>query len=58
MERETNPFLRTHSSEIMANVHRALPDAPMVTSSQVFAATRKLKDRKDYKEMSNVGFPA
>jgi hydroxyacylglutathione hydrolase len=58
VERETNPFIRTHSSEIMANVHRALPDLPMVTSLQVFAATRKLKDRKDYREMSNVGFPS
>ena len=47
-ERATNPFLRGHSPTIRASLRRALPDAPIETPAEVFAATRALKDRKDY----------
>jgi hydroxyacylglutathione hydrolase len=53
----TNPFLRTHSHTIRANVHAALPDMPIDTSDEVFAATRKLKDLKRYKTAGDAGLP-
>ena len=56
-ERATNPFLRTDSSTLRANVARALPDAPLDTPAQVFAATRKLKDMKLYKAAGDSGLP-
>jgi hydroxyacylglutathione hydrolase len=56
-ERATNPFLRTDSATIRANVARALPDAPLDTPAQVFAATRKLKDMKLYKPAGDSGLP-
>jgi hydroxyacylglutathione hydrolase len=56
-ERATNPFMRTHSATIRANVHAALPDAPLDTPAQVFAATRKLKDQKLYKAAGDTGLP-
>jgi hydroxyacylglutathione hydrolase len=51
VERATNPFLRWHSPTIRARVAAALPDAPLQTPSEVFAATRKLKDLKRYKQL-------
>jgi hydroxyacylglutathione hydrolase len=56
-ERATNPFLRTSSDTIRANVHAALPEAPLDTPAQVFAATRKLKDMKLYKAAGDSGLP-
>jgi hydroxyacylglutathione hydrolase len=56
-ERATNPFLRTSSATIRANVHAALPDAPLDTPAQVFTATRKLKDLKLYKAAGDTGLP-
>jgi hydroxyacylglutathione hydrolase len=48
VERATNPFLRWDSPTIRAKLAEALPDAPLQTPSEVFAATRKLKDSKRY----------
>lgn len=48
-ELETNPFLRTDSPEIVASVRAQLPEAPLETAAQIFAATRKLKDLKRYR---------
>jgi hydroxyacylglutathione hydrolase len=56
-ERATNPFLRTDSATIRASVARALPDAPLDTPAQVFAATRKLKDMKLYKAAGDGDLP-
>jgi hydroxyacylglutathione hydrolase len=56
-ERATNPFLRTDSATIRANVRAALPDAPLDTPAQVFAATRKLKDMKLYKAAGDTELP-
>ena len=53
----TNPFIRTHSPTILENVHAALPDAPLDTPEQVFAATRKLKDLKLYKAAGDETLP-
>lgn len=56
-ERATNPFLRIHSATILTSVARALPDAPLDTPAQVFAATRKLKDMKLYKAAGDRDLP-
>jgi hypothetical protein len=34
-----------------------LPDAPRATASEVFAATRKLKDLKLYKQLEESSLP-
>ncbi|MCC6873505.1 MAG: hydroxyacylglutathione hydrolase [Sandaracinaceae bacterium] len=52
-ERATNPFLRHRSEELRANVARAMPDRGLDDSLAVFAATRALKDRKDYKSITD-----
>lgn len=51
VEKATNPFLRGHSPSLRAHVHAALPEDPLDTPEQVFAATRKLKDLKRYKAL-------
>jgi len=50
VELDTNPFLRTHSPELIASLARALPDHPLTTPLEVFTATRHLKDTKRYRE--------
>lgn len=57
VERATNPFLRWDSPTIRASLATALPDAPLRTASDVFAATRKLKDRKLYKQLDDSTLP-
>jgi hydroxyacylglutathione hydrolase len=57
VERTTNPFLRWDSSTIRAKLAAALPDAPLRTASEVFAATRKLKDIKLYKQLDESTLP-
>lgn len=56
-ERETNPFLRWDSATIQANVRAALPDASLESPSEVFAATRKLKDSAAYKKLDGSTLP-
>ncbi|MGB1278000.1 MAG: hydroxyacylglutathione hydrolase C-terminal domain-containing protein [Nannocystaceae bacterium] len=56
-ERATNPFIRVDSPEIQQRVAQAMPEAALQTPADVFAATRKLKDRKDYKSMTEAELP-
>ncbi|PRQ09444.1 hydroxyacylglutathione hydrolase [Enhygromyxa salina] len=56
-ERATNPFVRWDSVTIKRSVHAALPDAPLDTPAQVFAATRQLKDKKLYKQLDDSSLP-
>lgn len=55
-ERATNPFLRAHSAELIRNVSRAMR-RDLVTSLDVFTATRELKDRKDYRALGDETLP-
>jgi hydroxyacylglutathione hydrolase len=55
LERATNPFLRPDSEELRRSVADAWPARSLATPAQVFAATRALKDRKDYR--SNLPAP-
>jgi len=56
VERGTNPFVRSDSEEIKANVESAL-GRKLGDPEEVFAATRELKDRKDYRERGDEGLP-
>ncbi|MCA9698459.1 MAG: hypothetical protein KC431_13095, partial [Myxococcales bacterium] len=56
-ELATNPFLRGDEPGLRARVHAAMADEPMDTPAQVFAATRKLKDAKVYKSMTDAELP-
>ena len=56
-ERATNPFLRYGSSSIQASVRKAFPDRALDTPTQIFAATRALKDRKDYRKSTDRILP-
>lgn len=57
VERETNPFLRTDSPELVASVRAAMPDAPLGDALEVFTATRRLKDLGAYKARGDEGLP-
>lgn len=56
LERATNPFLRSHSAELIRHVSEAM-GRPLATRLDVFAATRALKDRKDYKALGDSTLP-
>jgi hydroxyacylglutathione hydrolase len=56
-EIRTNPFLRHASPSLREHVARAMPDRSLVTPEDVFAATRALKDRKDYKSIPDGALP-
>ena len=56
-ERATNPFLRHGSPRIQAAVRTAFPDRALNTPAEVFAATRALKDRKDYRKAGDDILP-
>ena len=56
-ERETNPFLRTDSTHIVRRLGEHLPEAPVNRPSDVFAATRKLKDMKLHRQMDEATLP-
>ncbi len=56
-ERATNPFVRHMSPTLLSNVKAALPDRSYDTPADVFAATRALKDRKDYRARSDDELP-
>ncbi|MBX3251214.1 MAG: hydroxyacylglutathione hydrolase [Myxococcales bacterium] len=56
-ERESNPFLRHHSPTVRATVAAAFDDRVLETPLDVFAATRALKDRKDYRAISDAELP-
>lgn len=57
VERATNPFLRHDAETLRARVAQAWPDRDLTTAVDVFAATRALKDRKDYKKSGDDGLP-
>ena len=57
LERRTNPFMRHASAEIRERVARAMPERVLATAADVFAATRALKDRKDYKALTDADLP-
>lgn len=50
LERATNPFIRSIDPAIVAAVQAAMPAPSTRTPEEVFAATRRLKDRKDYRD--------
>ena len=56
LERETNPFMRYDQPSIRAALAQQGLGSPG-SDSEVFAATRALKDRKDYKQMSDSDLP-
>ena len=53
-ERDTNPFVRHASSALVENVRAAWPDRALDAPDAIFAATRALKDRKDYKSITDA----
>jgi hydroxyacylglutathione hydrolase len=57
LERQTNPFLRHDSPEIVASVARQMPEIDLSTPERIFAATRALKDRKVYKQITDADLP-
>lgn len=58
LERATNPFLRHHSPSLRARVAAAMPERSLETPAETFAATRALKDRKDYRAITDEALPS
>lgn len=56
-ERATNPFVRHASPTLRANVAKAFPARTLDTPEAIFAATRALKDRKDYRATGDAALP-
>ncbi|HJL19706.1 MAG TPA: hydroxyacylglutathione hydrolase [Sandaracinaceae bacterium LLY-WYZ-13_1] len=56
-ERATNPFVRHGSETLRQRVAAAWPDRDLSSPQAVFAATRALKDRKDYKSQPDSSLP-
>ncbi|MEM7605617.1 MAG: hydroxyacylglutathione hydrolase [Myxococcota bacterium] len=57
-ERATNPFIRTADKELRRSVGEAFErDLTSASDDDVFAATRALKDRKDYKSIADNELP-
>lgn len=56
-ERRTNPFLRHDSPTLRRHVAEAFPDLDVSDPAAVFAATRRLKDQKAYKQLSDADLP-
>ncbi len=52
-ELATNPFMRSHDEALRRAVAAAMPGAPLDTPTQVFAATRALKDTKRYRQLKD-----
>jgi hydroxyacylglutathione hydrolase len=57
LERRTNPFMRHTSQSLRNRVAQAMSDRTLATSEEIFAATRALKDRKDYKRITDAELP-
>lgn len=55
-ERATNPFLRHHDAGLRDALMSAI-DVEGSSAAETFAATRRLKDRKDYKKASDDTLP-
>jgi hydroxyacylglutathione hydrolase len=56
-ELATNPFLRHASPSLCARVAAAFPDRALDSPAAVFAATRALKNRKDYRAIGDAALP-
>lgn len=56
-ERATNPFLRQGSAHLRRHVTEQLAGRTMGTPAELFAGTRELKDRKDYRSMTDAQLP-
>ena len=56
-ERATNPFLRPGSPSLRASVQAAWGDREITSWTDWFAATRELKDRKDYRALPLESLP-
>jgi hydroxyacylglutathione hydrolase len=57
LERKTNPFLRHASPVLREHVAVAMPDRNLSAPVEIFAATRALKDRKDYRNLPESSLP-
>lgn len=57
VERATNPFLRFGEATVQKTVAEAFPDDDLAAPVDVFAATRRLKDRKDYRDRDDGVLP-
>ncbi len=57
LERATNPFVRHASPTLRARVAAAWPDRALDAPVDVFAATRALKDRRDYASIPDADLP-
>lgn len=57
LERATNPFMRFDAPALRQRVAAAMPDRSLDSDADVFAATRALKDRKDYRERGDDSLP-
>lgn len=57
LEHATSPFLRWDSPTLKASLAAAWPERSLDTPAEIFAATRALKDRKDYKSLSDSDLP-
>jgi hydroxyacylglutathione hydrolase len=58
LERRTNPFLRHASKTLREHVKSAMPERALSSPEEIFTATRALKDRKDYKKITDAELPA
>lgn len=56
-ERATNPFLRPGSPTILERLRARWPDRDLSTHEAVFAATRELKDLREYKQIPDEALP-
>jgi len=57
LEKATNPFVRNTSATLLERVGAAWPDRELDSPAAVFAATRALKDRKDYRSGDDSHLP-
>lgn len=56
-ERATNPFVRQDSETLRRKLGEAWPERALDTAESIFAATRALKDRKDYRAIADSSLP-
>lgn len=56
-ERATNPFLRHGSPALRERVAAAMPDRALDSAEAIFAATRALKDRNDFRAIPDSALP-
>ena len=57
LERATNPFMQFGASRLAKMVAKAMPGTDLGSEANLFAATRNLKDRKDYRALDDSSLP-